>query len=88
MASLVELATEIVLTRAKSTPLTPEEIISELNRYHSALKKLEAGEVVDEGNETAATSTLESTNITIKEAFKVMKSSVCSVEREREAFVH
>jgi predicted transcriptional regulator len=66
MATLVELATEMVIARAKSTPLTADEMMTELNRFHAALKKLESGEVAEEVTEAATPAT----TMTLKEAFK------------------
>jgi predicted transcriptional regulator len=75
MATLVELATEMVITRAKNSPLTAEEMMADLNRFYAALKKLEAGEiVVEEIVEEAAPAK----TISLKEAFK-KNEVVCMV---------
>jgi len=67
MATLVELATEMVITRAKNSPLTAEEMMADLNRFHAVLKKLESGEIVVEEivEEAAPVKTF-----SLKEAFK------------------
>jgi predicted transcriptional regulator len=64
MATLVEIAAQIVASHASSTPMTSDQLIFEIGKVHSALKKLEAGETV-EGVEEPAKSTL-----SVKEAFK------------------
>ena len=80
MPSLTELATEMVITRAKTTPLTAEEMVADLSRFHSALKKLEAGEASEEPAESAGTEPALSTapSITFKDAFK-KNEVVCMV---------
>lgn len=72
MPTILEMATEMVITRAKTTPLTAEEMVNELNRFHTALKKLEAGEAGEETAETAGTEPAPSIapSITLKDAFK------------------
>jgi predicted transcriptional regulator len=70
MPSLVELATEMVITRGKTTPLTAEEMINELNMFHTALKKLESGEAVTEqGTEEAAPEAPAPPTLSLKKAF-------------------
>jgi len=63
MATLVEIAAQIVASHASSTPMTSDQLIFEIGKVHSALKNLEAGESV-EGAEEAKPS------LTVKEAFK------------------
>lgn len=63
MATLVEIAAQIVASHASSTPMTSDQLIFEISKVHSALKNLEAGEPV-EGVEEPKTS------LTVKEAFK------------------
>lgn len=75
MATLIEMATEMVVTRAKSTPLTAEEMIAELKFFHSELKRLETGEPVEE-NPVQAQPTAPS--LTVKEAFR-KNEVVCMV---------
>jgi predicted transcriptional regulator len=47
MATLVEIAAQLVSSHASSTPMTSDELLAEITKVHSALKKLEAGEVVE-----------------------------------------
>ncbi|HXV20171.1 MAG TPA: MucR family transcriptional regulator [Desulfuromonadales bacterium] len=55
MATLLEMAAEIVAAHASSTSLTKEELIAELSEIHKALAALEKGEsVVAEVVEEAA----------------------------------
>jgi predicted transcriptional regulator len=46
MATLLEMAAEIVAAHASSTSLTKEELIAELSEIHKALAALEKGEAV------------------------------------------
>jgi predicted transcriptional regulator len=46
MATLLEMAAEIVAAHASSTSLTKEELIAELSEIHKALTALEKGEAV------------------------------------------
>lgn len=46
MATLLEMAAEIVAAHASSTSLTKEELIAELSEIHRALAALEKGEAV------------------------------------------
>jgi len=46
MATLLEMAAEIVAAHASSTSMTKEELISELSEIHKALTTLEKGETV------------------------------------------
>jgi len=63
MATLVEIAAQIVASHASSTPMTSDQLIFEIGKVHNALKNLEAGQGV-EGAEEAKPS------LTVKEAFK------------------
>jgi len=63
MATLVEIAGQLVAAHATSTKLTTEELILEISKVHAALQALESGQVVDGGAETKPT-------LTVKEAFK------------------
>ena len=63
MASLVEIAGQVVAAHAASSTLTTEELLLELTKVHAALKNLEAGQPV-EGEAVAKPS------MTVKEAFK------------------
>lgn len=63
MATLVEIAAQIVASHASNTPMTSDQLIFEIGKVHAALKNLEAGEPA-EGSEEVKTS------LTVKEAFK------------------
>ena len=63
MATLVEIAAQLVASHASSTPMTSDELLAEISKVHAALKNLEAGQVV-EGVEEAKPA------LTVKEAFK------------------
>ena len=63
MATLVEIAAQIVASHASSTPMTSDQLIFEISKVHNALKNLEAGEPV-EGLEEAKPS------LSVKDAFK------------------
>jgi len=66
MATLLEMAVEIVSAHASSTSLTKEELIAELSEVHKALATLEKGETVaTEAAEEAAAAPA----ITRKKAF-------------------
>ncbi|HJV36419.1 MucR family transcriptional regulator [Geomonas sp.] len=63
MATLVEIAAQLVASHASSTPMTSDELLAEISKVHAALKNLEAGQAV-EGVEEAKPA------LTVKEAFK------------------
>lgn len=63
MATLVEIAAQLVASHASSTPMTSDELLAEIAKVHAALKNLEAGQGV-EGVEEAKPS------LSIKDAFK------------------
>lgn len=63
MATLVEIAAQLVASHASSTPMTSDELLAEINKVHAALKNLESGQGV-EGAEEAKPA------LTMKEAFK------------------
>lgn len=63
MPTLVEIAAELVASHAKSTPMSTDELLAEIGKVHAALKKLEAGEVVESVEEAKPA-------VTVKEAFK------------------
>lgn len=46
MATVIEMAAEIVAAHASTTPMTKEEILTEIKEVHSALSALEKGEEV------------------------------------------
>jgi len=51
MASLIELAAEIVASHASTTPMTKEELMEELGQVHNALAALEKGEAPEAAEE-------------------------------------
>ncbi|WP_224962434.1 MucR family transcriptional regulator [Geomonas subterranea] len=73
MATLVELASQIVTAQATSTPMTTEEVVTALSTIHTRLKQLESGV------ETAqAAPDEQEAKISAKEAFK--KNEVICME--------
>ncbi|QXE89190.1 MucR family transcriptional regulator [Geomonas subterranea] len=71
MATLVEIAAQLVASHASHTPMTSDELIAEINKVHAALKSIEAGQSVEGVQEAKPT-------LTIKEAFK-KNEIVCMV---------
>lgn len=63
MATLVEIAAQLVSSHASSTPMTSDELLAEISKVHAALKSLEAGQTL-EGVEESKPS------VSVKEAFK------------------
>jgi predicted transcriptional regulator len=63
MATLVEIAAQLVSSHASSTPMTSDELLAEISKVHSALKRLEAGEGGEEEEEAKPA-------LTLKEAFR------------------
>lgn len=68
MATLVELASQIVTAQATTSPMSTEQVLNALSSIHIRLKQLESGSAtapdsVEETPEKAAT-------ITVKDAFK------------------
>lgn len=56
MATVMEMAAEIIAAHASTTPMSKEELLSELSEVYAALAALEKGEVpatVEEQEETA-----------------------------------
>lgn len=47
MATIMEMAAEIIAAHASTTPMSKEELISELAEVHSALAALEKGEAAE-----------------------------------------
>jgi predicted transcriptional regulator len=64
MATLIEMASEIVSAHASANQMSTEELLAEIQKVHTTLKSLEAGQAV-EGVATEAKPAL-----TIKQAFK------------------
>jgi len=71
MATLVEIAGQVVAAHAASSNLTTDELILEISKVHAALKALESGQVVEGSEEAKPT-------MTVKEAFK-KNEVVCMV---------
>ncbi len=46
MATIMEMAAEIIAAHASTTPMSKDELLAELNEVHSVLAALEKGEVV------------------------------------------
>lgn len=63
MATLVEIAAQIVASHASSTPMTSDQLIFEIGKVHNALKNLEAGQSIEGAEEVKPT-------VTVKDAFK------------------
>jgi len=63
MASLVEIAGQLVAAHATKSKLTTDELIAEMSKVHAALVSLESGQVVAAGEELKPT-------LSVKEAFK------------------
>lgn len=63
MATLVEIAAQLVASHASHTPMTSDELLAEISKVHAALKSLDAGQTI-EGAEEAKPA------LTLKEAFK------------------
>ncbi len=72
MATLLELATDIVSSHASTTPLSSDELLLEIQKVYAALKALETGETVVAVAEEAKPA------ITVKDAFK-KNEVVCMV---------
>jgi predicted transcriptional regulator len=72
MASLVEIAAQIVAAHASSTPMTSDQLILEIQKVHTALANLESG-IADQVPEEVAKPAL-----TVKDAFK-KNEVVCMV---------
>ncbi len=53
MATLLEMAAEIVAAHASTTNMTKEELVNELSEVYSTLNALEKGEAVSESTEQA-----------------------------------
>ncbi len=66
MATLLEMAKEIVTAHAQTTPMTTTELISEIQMVHAVLLALESGMSVESESMPAA----DATTLTIKQAFK------------------
>ncbi len=47
MATIMEMAAEILKAHASTTPMTKDELLAELSEVHAALTNLEKGEVIE-----------------------------------------
>ncbi len=47
MATIMEMAAEILKAHASTTPMTKDELLTELSEVHAALTNLEKGEAID-----------------------------------------
>jgi predicted transcriptional regulator len=65
MATLLELAAEIVASHASTTEMSTDELLLEIQKVYSALQNLEAGKEV-----TAAPEEAKAPALTVKQAFK------------------
>lgn len=65
MATLLELAADIVASHAANNKLSTDELVQELQKVHTALKQLESGQV-----ETAGAEESKAPSLTAKQAFK------------------
>ena len=71
MATLVEIAAQLVAAHVSNTPMTSDELIAEITKVHTSLKNLEAGQSVEGAAEEKPT-------ISLKEAFR-KNEVVCMV---------
>jgi predicted transcriptional regulator len=55
MATILEMAADIVAAHASTTNMTKEELVSELNDIYNALNSLEKGETIIEATEEEST---------------------------------
>ncbi|GFO63653.1 MucR family transcriptional regulator [Geomonas paludis] len=63
MATLVEIAAQLVSAHASSTPMTSDELLAEIAKVHAALKKLDAGGTLEAEGEIKPA-------VRVKDAFK------------------
>ncbi|BCA80275.1 MucR family transcriptional regulator [Desulfuromonas sp. AOP6] len=64
MATLLEMAAEIVAAHASTTPMSRDELVAELSEIHNALSALEKGEAI-----AAEAETIEVPAVSRKKAF-------------------
>lgn len=64
MATIMEMAAEIIAAHASTTPMSKDELIAELTEVHSALSALEKGEII-----TTEEATEEAPAVSRKKAF-------------------
>jgi predicted transcriptional regulator len=63
MATLIEMAGQLVAAHAAGNKLTVDELLLEIGKVHAALKNIEAGEAVEGGEEVKV-------SLSVKEAFR------------------
>ena len=76
MATLLEMAKEIVAAHAQTTALTTDELIREIHLIHAVLQQLESGSCSPETQPSDAASAV--TTLTLKQAFKT-NEVVCMI---------
>ena len=75
MATLLEMAKDIVAAHAQTTALTTDELIQEIHQIHAVLQQLESGTCTPEAPSEAAPAT---PTLTVKQAFKT-NEVVCMI---------
>ncbi|WP_303720571.1 MucR family transcriptional regulator [Malonomonas rubra] len=55
MATIMEMAAEIIAAHASTTPMSKDELIAELTEIHAALSSLEKGETIEKEEATEET---------------------------------
>ena len=75
MATLLEMAKEIVAAHAQTTTLTTDELIQEIHQIHAVLQQLESGTSPEAPPSEAASAAL---TLTVKQAFKA-NEVVCMI---------
>ena len=76
MATLLEMAKDIVAAHAQTTALTTDELIREIHLIHAVLQQLESGSCSPETQPSDAASAV--TTLTLKQAFKT-NEVVCMI---------
>jgi predicted transcriptional regulator len=76
MATLLEMAKDIVAAHAQTTALTTDELIREIHLIHAVLQQLESGSCSPEPQPANAASAV--TTLTLKQAFKT-NEVVCMI---------
>jgi predicted transcriptional regulator len=66
MASLLEMAKDIVAAHAQTTPMTTEELLAEIRKVYAALQALESGTA----EEAVISVAEEPVSLTVRQAFK------------------
>jgi predicted transcriptional regulator len=76
MATLIEMAKDIVAAHAQTTALTTDELIREIHLIHAVLQQLESGNCSPETHPADAASVV--TTLTLKQAFRT-NEVVCMI---------